>query len=34
MGLNIDYVLYKRWNLQLTYAGKSMYIKRVAIWSG
>ena len=29
MGLNIDYVLYKRWNLKLTYAGKSMYIKRV-----
>ena len=33
MRLNIDYVLYKRWNLKLTYAGKSMYIKRVALWS-
>ena len=33
MRLNIDYVLYKRWNLKLTYAGKSMCIKRVALWS-
>ena len=34
MGLNIHYVLYKRGNLKLTYAGKSMYIKRYALWSG
>ena len=32
MGLNIDYLLYKRWNLTLRYAKKAMYIKRVAFW--
>ena len=34
MGLNIDYPLYKTWNLKLRYAKEAMYIKRVAFWWG